>query len=130
MRLILHNHFTKAPPVVSKVAGRSARDAVLRPHRTPRVKAVDCNGDESCGCGCHSHDAQPADYFVRVDAHLKTLASPEAKKKFLQDQFDAFEARYNAFQQRAASGGNIGPNETAWSYQETLSGIARRQGLI
>ena len=46
-------------------------------------KTSDCGGDESCDCGCHSHDAQPEDYFIRVDAHLKTLSDPGAKKKFL-----------------------------------------------
>lgn len=93
-------------------------------------KTHDCKGDENCSCGCHSHDAQPADYFARVKEHLKTLSSPAAKKKFLQEQHDAFEQKYLDFQERVRKDESLGPNETAWNYSETLTELHRMLSAV
>ena len=84
-----------------------------------------------CGCGHYRGvDAKPDEYLARVDAHLKTL-DPAAKKKFLQKQRVDFEQRYTDFRNRAErNSNNIGPNETAEAYVQTITGLGQRLGSL
>jgi len=105
-------------------AGHEFNPAKDRKHKLTH----DCDSS-TCQCDdCSSvRDAQPQDYFKRVDEHLKTLSSPELKEKFLRDQFAMFEQRYNDFQRK---GGKGGPNESSWTYTETLSHLQQLMGQL
>lgn len=137
MRLVVHNHLAGASATGRRNFARTVRVRDVereRNKRAPRASAKthDCGGEENCSCGCdgHSHDAQPADYLARVDEHLKTLTTPEAKRQFLKDQFASFETKYTDFRKRAEGNGKIGPNETANAYLDTLTELRKRLNAL
>ena len=119
---------------------RAGKDAARKPRRVKDYVGDDgkvhtfINDDPKqgpCGCGHYRGvDAKPDEYLARVDTHLKTL-DPAAKKKFLQKQRVDFEQRYTDFRNRAErNSNNIGPNETAEAYVQTITGLGQRLGSL
>lgn len=149
MRLVLHNHFSKASVhrtvdvlrQYERAVGTSAASAGLFAHRRKRAKDKPYVGDDGkvhtfinddpkqgpCGCGHYRGvDAKPDEYLARVDEHLKTL-DPAAKKKFLQKSQLDFERRYSDYRRRAGLvRSEIGSNESAEAYLQTINGLRAR----
>lgn len=138
MKLVVHNHFTSMTPrPLAKAVGRVSRAKDY--HRLLSVKAYgsaarttthDYAGEheEPCGCGYYKTvDSKVDEYMARVDAWLNGLPDDAAKRKFLQKQRVDFERRYTDYRKRAErNSGNIGPNESAQAYVETLTGLTSR----